>query len=65
MLSLESTGSRLFRLVGSALFGEPRLTLDELLAAIDRVSGEEVEGCAARYFDPEVQTLLRLGPEAA
>ncbi len=65
MLSLESTGSRLFRLVGSALFGEPRLTLDELLAAIDGVSGEEVEACAGRYFDPERQTLLRLGPEAA
>ena len=65
MLSLESTGARLLRLVGSALFGEPRLTLDELLGAIDGVSGTEVGECAARFFDPEGQTLLRLGPGAA
>ena len=64
MLSLESTGARLLRLVGSALFGEPRLTLDELLGAIDGVSRTEVGECAARFFDPEGQTLLRLGPGA-
>lgn len=65
MLSLESTGSRLFRLVGCALFGEPTLTLDELLSAIDSVSREELAECGARFFDPDAQMLLRLGPEAA
>ena len=63
MLSLESTGSRLFRLVGFALYEEPRLTLDQLLEAIDAVTVEDVAEAAARFFLPESQTLLRLGPE--
>ncbi len=65
MLSLESTGSRLFRLVGFALYDEPLLTLDELLEAIDSVTLADVADVAARFFDPESQTLLRLGPEAS
>jgi predicted Zn-dependent peptidase len=63
MLSLESTGSRLFRLVGFALYEEPLLTLDELLGAIDAVTRDEVAEAAERFFQPEGQTLLRLGPE--
>lgn len=63
MLSLESTGSRLFRLVGFALYEEPLLTLDELLAAIDAVTRDDVAEAAERFFPPERQALLRLGPE--
>ena len=63
MLSLESTGSRLFRLVGFALYDEPLFTLDQLLEAIDEVTNNNVADAARRFFDPGSQTLLRLGPE--
>lgn len=62
MLSLESTSSRLFRLAGFALYDEPVLTLDQLLATIDAVTLGDVAEVAHRFFDPEFQTLLRLGP---
>ncbi len=64
MLSLESTGSRLFRLAGFALYDEPVMTLDQLLEAIDAVTPEEVFEMADRFFDPAAQTLLRLGPDS-
>ncbi len=64
ILSLESTAARLYRLVSLALDGEPFLSLDELLARVDAVSGEEVAEVAARYFHPDRQLVLRLGPSA-
>jgi predicted Zn-dependent peptidase len=64
MLSLESTGARLYRLAGFALYEEPFLDLDELLARIDAVSGDEVAAAAATFYDPDRQLLLRLGPES-
>jgi predicted Zn-dependent peptidase len=64
MLALESTGSRLHRLAGFALYDEPYLTLDELLARIDAVSEEELAAVAAEFFDPERQFVVSLGPEA-
>jgi predicted Zn-dependent peptidase len=63
MLSLEATSSRLFRLAGFALYDQPYLTLDELLETIERVTPDQVAEEAARYFDPAVHTVLRLGPE--
>ena len=63
MLSLESTSSRLFRLASFALYDEPVLTLDQLLTAIDAVTLGDVSEVAHRFFDPESQTLLRLGPD--
>ena len=63
MLSLESTGSRLFRLVSFALYDEPLFTLDQLLEAIDDVTNDNVADAARRFFDPGSQTVLRLGPE--
>ncbi len=62
MLSLESTGSRLYRLAGFALHDEPFLTLDEVLKRLDAVTEAEVMEVAARYFSPEALLLLRLGP---
>ena len=64
MLSLEATTSRLYRLAGSALHGEPWLGLDELLARVDRVSGDEVAEAARMAFDPDRQFTLRLGPDS-
>jgi predicted Zn-dependent peptidase len=65
MLSLESTGSRLFRLAAFALYDQPTLTLDELLATIEGVTREEVAEVAARFFSPDRQTVVRLGPGVA
>jgi predicted Zn-dependent peptidase len=63
MLALESTGSRLYRLASFALHGEPFLTMDELLARIDSVTVEDVRRVSGRYFDPDRQMILRLGPK--
>jgi predicted Zn-dependent peptidase len=62
MLSLESTGARLYRLTAFALHDEPFLGLDELLARLDAVSEAEVALLAQRYFHPARQLVMRLGP---
>ncbi len=64
VLSLESSGARLHRLAGVALYDEPFLTLDELLARVEAVTPEQVAALAAEYFNPERQVVLRLGPDA-
>jgi predicted Zn-dependent peptidase len=64
MLSLESTGARLYRLAGFALHGEPFTTLDEILARLDAVAAEDVADVARRHFSPDGLFLLRLGPGA-
>jgi len=64
MLSLESTGSRLYRLAGFALHEEPFLTLDEVLRKLDAVTAEEVSEAARDFFDPERLLLLSLGPSS-
>ncbi|HEY8484814.1 MAG TPA: pitrilysin family protein [Longimicrobiales bacterium] len=62
VLALESTGARLHRLAGFALYGEPFLTVDELMARVDAVTRDEVAELASEYFAPERQVILRLGP---
>lgn len=64
VLALESTGSRLQRLAGCALYDEPYLGLDMLVARVDAVTRDEVAALAAEYFDPDKQVVLRLGPGA-
>jgi predicted Zn-dependent peptidase len=63
MLSLESTGSRLYRLVNFALHDEPYLNLDDLLARVDAVTRDDVAEAAARHYDMERQLVLSLGPD--
>lgn len=63
MISLESTGSRLHRLAGLALYDEPWVGLDELLARIDAVTADEVSEVAAEFFRPERYFVLVLGPD--
>ncbi len=65
MLSLESTSSRLYRLVGSALYDEPWEGLDQVLARLDAVTRDDVAEAAALAFDPDRQFTLSLGPTPA
>jgi len=64
MLSLESTGARLYRLASFALHREPFLGLNGLLDKIDSVTLEDVCRVAAEFYDPDRQLVVRLGPDA-
>ena len=63
MLSLESTGARMYRLASFALHQEPFLTLDQVLRKLEEV-GEAEAAEAAAFFHPGGQLLLKLGPSA-
>ena len=52
VLGLEATGARMGRLARSILFDVPLLSLDEMLARVDSVTGEEVAALAAEVYDP-------------
>ena len=62
ILAMESTGARLLRLVGFTLRGEPYRDLDESLARIDAVTLDEVSAACRRFYNPEDQFILTLGP---
>jgi predicted Zn-dependent peptidase len=62
MLSLESPASRMNRLASITLHGEPYRNLEALLAEIDAVTVADVAALTAEYFDPDRQTVVRLGP---
>jgi predicted Zn-dependent peptidase len=61
MLSLESTGARLFRLASFALHLEPFLTLDQVLKKLEGVEPSDISE-AAWFFDPDRLLIFRLGP---
>jgi predicted Zn-dependent peptidase len=61
VLSLESSSARLHRLVGTALYGEPFRTLEEVMACIDAVTLDEVAELAAGFYSSDRQVVLRLG----
>ena len=63
MLSLESPISRMGRLAGFILHDDRYRTLDEMLAEIAAVTPDDVAGVAAEFFDPDRQTVVRLGPQ--
>ncbi len=65
VLSLESTLTRMNRLGGSLLMGVPLLSLDEMVAAIDAVSAEDVGALAARLFRPELLSAAGVGDDRA
>ncbi|MBI4635149.1 MAG: insulinase family protein [Candidatus Rokubacteria bacterium] len=62
MLSLESTSSRMNRLAKHEMHLGSFLTLDAMLAAIDAVRPEEVQGLIADLLDEERLALTTLGP---
>ncbi|HEX8075043.1 MAG TPA: pitrilysin family protein [Thermoleophilaceae bacterium] len=52
VLSFESTLTHMNRLGGSLLMGVPLMTLDEMIAAIDAVTLDDVSALAGELFDP-------------
>ena len=61
MLSLESTSSRMNRLASHEMRFGSFMSMDEMLAAIDRVQMDEVEALIHRVLDEEQLSLLTLG----
>ncbi len=64
MLALESPVSRMNRLATLALHGEEYRPLDAILAEIDAVTRGEIADISREFFDPDRQTVVRLGPAA-
>lgn len=63
-LSLESVSARMYRAAAVDLYGEPYKSLDQLLAEIEAITPEQVREVCRRFFAPDVQTVLSLGPTA-
>jgi predicted Zn-dependent peptidase len=63
VLSLESTTARMNRLGSSVLTGVPLLSVDELVARIDRVTLEDVALLALELFDPSRLSAAGIGPD--
>ncbi len=62
MLSLESTSSRMTRLAKQELYFGQSFSLDEILAAVDRVTPEEMEALIGRLLTGTPLSLVALGP---
>ncbi|MBA3299706.1 MAG: insulinase family protein [Thermoleophilaceae bacterium] len=63
-LSMESTSARMNRLGSSLLMDVPLMTLDEILAAVDAVTIEDVHALAAELFDPARMSAAGVGASA-
>ncbi|HOK44524.1 MAG TPA: pitrilysin family protein [Bryobacteraceae bacterium] len=61
MLGLESTTSRMANLARQEMYFGRFFSLDELVASIDRVSADDVQRLAQRFFDPSQVALTVLG----
>lgn len=62
MLSLESTSSRMSNLARQELYFHRFSTLDEILAAIDAVTQDDVQSLARQFFQPDRIAATILGP---
>ena len=63
MLSLESPMARMGRLAGFTLYDDRYRPLDEMLAAVDAVTAEEIAAVAAEFFPSDRQSIVTLGPD--
>ena len=61
VLSMESTLTRMNRLGSSVLMGVPLLTVDELLAAFDAVTLDDVNGLAKGLWVPDRMSAAGVG----
>jgi predicted Zn-dependent peptidase len=61
VLGMESTLTRMNRLGSSVLMGVPLLSVDEVLAAFDAVTADDVAALAGELFRPEVMSAAGVG----
>lgn len=61
-LSMESVGSRMYRAAATELFGEPWMTLDQLLQQVDAITLDGTRAACEEFFAPDRQTIIHLGP---
>lgn len=62
MLGLESTSSRMSKLAKDELHHGRRVSLDEVMAGIDRVSRSQLLGLSRELFDERCLSVTALGP---
>jgi predicted Zn-dependent peptidase len=62
VLSAESTAARMARIGKAVLFDTPLLTLDELLARVDAVTGDEVAELARDLYAPDSLSAAAIAP---
>jgi predicted Zn-dependent peptidase len=62
VLALEGPVSRMYRLAGSTLYGEPYRSLDALLGEVEAVTADAVAAVASEFYAPERQVVVWLGP---
>ncbi len=61
-LSLEGPSARMHRAAASELYAAAYRPIDAVLAEIDALTPDHVRAVCARYFAPDCQTVLSLGP---
>ena len=61
VLGVEDISSRMFRLGKALLIDNRVLTIDEILKRIDKVTVEEVNDAAVKYFQKEKMSLVVIG----
>lgn len=64
LMSMESTFNRMSRMAKSMMYYQRVLTIDEILQGIDGVAVDDIQALAQETFQPEVCTMLVLGPAA-
>jgi predicted Zn-dependent peptidase len=62
MLSLESTHSRMSKLAKDEIYEGRHITLDEMMAEIDRVSVSQITRLARELFNLDGLSVTVLGP---
>ncbi len=62
-LAIESPASRMYRAAGVVLYEQPYQTIDQVLAAVDAVSHDQVAEVAQEFLRPERQATTWLGPK--
>lgn len=63
VLALESSAARMGRLGSATLFGTKLLSLDEIIAALERVEATEVQRLAGELLDPRRLSVAAIGPQ--
>lgn len=62
ILGLESTANRMVRLTKDEIYLSRYLSLDEVMASIDRVKEEDIASLAERFLNPNEYSISIVGP---